>query len=185
MVAVDASGNTTPSASAAIDTSAIVAAPIRINAGGPAVTLGGVTWQADTYFSGGKSYANNAITDILGTTNDALYRTERSATTGPGSFSYNVPVSSSGNYEVKLHFAEIYHGATGGGAGGTGKRVFSVNLEGGPVEIANLDLNARVAPMTALVLTNTIAVTDGTLNIAFSSTVDQPKVSAIEIVKVS
>ncbi|WP_348525649.1 malectin domain-containing carbohydrate-binding protein [Litorihabitans aurantiacus] len=114
VVAVDASGNTTPSVSAAIDTSAIVAAPIRINAGGPAVTLGGVTWQADTYFSGGKSYANNAITDILGTTNDALYRTERSATTGPGTFSYNVPVSSSGTYEVKLHFAEIYHGATGG-----------------------------------------------------------------------
>ncbi|GMA32717.1 hypothetical protein [Litorihabitans aurantiacus] len=62
--------------------------------------------------------------------------------------------------------------------------MFSVNLEGGPVEIANLDLNARVAPMTAFITTNTIAVTDGTLNIAFSSTVDQPKVSAIEIVKV-
>ncbi|TGO06704.1 Fibronectin type III domain protein [Serinibacter arcticus] len=184
VVAVDASGNATASAVAAINTGAIVAAPIRINAGGPALTLGGVTWQADAFFSGGKTYANNAITDILGTTNDALYRTERSATTGPGTFSYNVPVSSSGTYEVKLHFAEIYHGATGGGAGGTGKRVFSVNLEGGPVEIANLDINARVAPMTALITTNTIAVTDGTLNMTFTSTVDQPKVSAIEIVKV-
>ena len=124
------------------------------------------------------------IADVLGTTSDQLYRTERSATTGPGSFSYGIPVPSPGQYQVKLHFAEIYHGATGGGAGGTGKRVFSVNMEGGPVEISNLDLNAVVAPMTAYITTHTISVTDGTLNIGFSSTIDQPKVSAIEIVKV-
>ena len=81
-------------------------------------------------------------------------------------------------------FAEIYHGATGGGAGGTGKRVFSVNLEGGATEIAALDLNAVVAPMTAHVRSNTLAVTDGNLDIDFSSTVDQAKISAIEIVHV-
>jgi fibronectin type 3 domain-containing protein len=184
VVAVDASGNQTAGASASVDTSSITAAPIRINAGGPALTLGGVSWAADTNFSGGKSFSNTAIADILGTTNDQLYRTERSALTGPGSFSYAIPVPSSGQYQVTLHFAEIWHGATNGGPGGTGKRVFSVNMEGGPVEISNLDLNAQVAPMTAYLTNHTIGVTDGTLNIGFSSTVDQPKVSGIEIVKV-
>ena len=176
----------TTSPSAAVDTSAIVSVftPIRINTGGGAVTAGGVNWLADTYFTGGKTYSNASVTQIAGTTADAIYLNERSATTDLGTFSYAIPLPTSGSYQVRLHFAEIYHGATGGGAGGTGKRVFSVNYEGGPVEIANLDLNAQVAPMTAYITTHTVSVTDGTLNIGFSSTVNQPTVSAIEILPV-
>ncbi|WP_247828490.1 PA14 domain-containing protein [Arthrobacter antioxidans] len=181
--AVDASGNTSPvsaTASAAIPASAGQA--IRINAGGGAVTTGGVNWLADTYFAGGKTYTNPAVTQIAGTDSDALYFSERSATTGPGTFGYNIPVPA-GNYTVRLHFAEIYHGATGGGAGGTGKRVFGVNLEGGPQEISNLDLNAVVSPMTAHIVSQTLGVTDGNLDIDFASTVDQPKISAIEVIR--
>ena len=184
VVAVDATGNAAPGTSAAVDTSALVMAPIRINAGGGAVTLNGVAWQADTFFSGGKSYSNSQVQQIAGTNDDLLYQSERSSTTDQGSFSYAIPVPASGNYQVTLHFAEIYHGATGGGAGGTGKRVFSVNMEGGPVEVVNLDLNSKVAPMTAYTETRTIPVTDGTLNLAFTATVNQPKVSAIEVIRV-
>jgi fibronectin type 3 domain-containing protein len=155
---------------------------IRINAGGPAVNAGGNAWLADTYFTGGKSYSNGQVTAIAGTTADAIYTSERSATTNLGTFGYNVPLPS-GNYTVRLHFAEIYWGATGGGAGGNGKRVFSVNLEGGGTEVTNLDLNAQVAPMTAHITSNTLNVTDGNLDIDFTATVDQPKVSAIEIVR--
>ncbi|MCR2824566.1 malectin domain-containing carbohydrate-binding protein [Microbacterium sp. zg.Y909] len=184
VVAVDATGNATPGASAPVDTSALAMAPIRINAGGGAVTLNGVNWQADTFFAGGKTYSNTQVTQIAGTNDDLLYQSERSSTTDQGTFSYAVPVPASGNYQVVLHFAEIYHGATGGGAGGAGKRVFSVNMEGGPVEVVNLDLNAKVAPMTAYTETRTIAVTDGTLNLAFTASVNQPKVSAIEVIHV-
>ena len=53
-----------------------------------------------------------------------------------------------------------------------------------PIEINNLDINAQVAPMTAYITTNSVPVTDGTLNIALTASVNQPKVSAIEIVKV-
>ncbi|NKX50149.1 hypothetical protein HER39_06115, partial [Arthrobacter deserti] len=35
---------------------------LRINAGGPAVTAGGVAWTADQYFSGGKSFTNPSVT---------------------------------------------------------------------------------------------------------------------------
>ncbi|WP_159449261.1 PA14 domain-containing protein [Demequina sp. NBRC 110051] len=186
IVALDATGNATPGAATAIDTSAVDEPAIRINAGGPTVTTGGNTWVADTPYVTGvntKTYTNGAVTQIANTTDDVLYLTERSTTASPGTINYAIPVAGSGGYSVTMHFAEIYHGATGGGTGGTGKRVFSVNFEGGTTEIVNLDLNAQVAPMTAYTTTNTVSVVDGTLNISLVSTVDQPKVSAIEIVK--
>ncbi|WP_234998789.1 malectin domain-containing carbohydrate-binding protein [Demequina sp. NBRC 110057] len=188
VVAVDASGNATPGASAVVDTSSIEAPPIRINAGGPTVTTGGATWVADTPYltgSGTKTYSNASVTQIAGTTDDVLYLTERSTNADMGTINYAIPVSGTGNYQVTLHFAEIYWGATNGGAGGTGKRVFSVNFEGGPTEISNLDINAQVSPMTAYKTLNEVWVTDGTLNIALTASVNQPKVSAIEVIKAS
>ncbi|WP_324650000.1 malectin domain-containing carbohydrate-binding protein [Georgenia sp. H159] len=157
-------------------------ATLRINAGGPAVTTGGVTWQADTYFSGGKSYSNSKVSAISGTTDDVLYLTERSATKNLGGFSYAIPAPADGEYTVRLHFAEIYFGATGGGAGGSGKRVFDVNIEGGAVEVDNYDIYAAVGAMAAEVKTFTTTVTDGSLDLAFTASVNQPKISAIEVV---
>src|SRR5690606_8904977 len=126
-----------------VDISSAGSQAIRINAGGGAVTTNGTSWLADTYFVGGKTYSNSAVTQIAGTTDDAIYLTERSAMTDLGTFGYDVPVPN-GTYTVKLHFAELYWGATNGGAGGTGKRVFNANFEGGTAEITGLDLNARV-----------------------------------------
>uniref|UniRef100_UPI000FDA2D25 malectin domain-containing carbohydrate-binding protein n=1 Tax=Georgenia faecalis TaxID=2483799 RepID=UPI000FDA2D25 len=185
VLAVDYSGTVSaPTSAVTVDLPDQPEAPVRINAGGGAVTTaGGVQWSADTAFAGGKTYTNPAVTAIAGTTNDVLYLTERSSTTNLGTFGYNVGVAG-GQYLVRLHFAEIYHGATGGGAGGTGKRVFSANLEGGPAEVTNLDLNAVVGPMTAHVVERTVTVTDGNLDIDFSATVNQPKVSAIEVIPV-
>ena len=129
MTAVDFSGNESePSA-----TKSAVVPPgsqptIRINTGGDVVTAGGVTWSADQYFSGGKSYAsaNLSASDIDVSASESgpaqVYLTEHSATSDGGSFSYNIPASATGTYTVKLHFAEIYWGAPGGGVGGAGKR---------------------------------------------------------------
>ncbi|MDD9206142.1 malectin domain-containing carbohydrate-binding protein, partial [Georgenia sp. 10Sc9-8] len=156
---------------------------VRINTGGGAVTTGGVSWSADQYFTGGKMYTNSAIGDIQGTTDDELYKSEHSAESNLGTFAYDIPVAGE-EYLVRLHFAEIYHGATDAGAGGTGKRVFSANLEGGDTEIVDLDLNAEVGPMTAYVEEFEVTVTDGNLDIDFSASVDQPKVSAIEVLPV-
>ncbi len=155
---------------------------VRINAGGPAVTTNGIAWSASQYFTGGKSYTNANVTGIAGTDNDAVYLTEYSATTSLGGFSFALPVpAGAATYTVKLHFAEIYWGATGGGPGGTGKRVFSVNFEGGTAELVNYDIFAQVGAMTAAVKTFGVPVSDGTLNISFTASVDQPKVSAIEV----
>ncbi|MEY2448503.1 MAG: hypothetical protein QOH79_1979 [Acidimicrobiaceae bacterium] len=157
-------------------------ATVGINAGGPATTIGGATWSADSGFIGGRAYTNPKVTEIAGTTDDAVYLNERSATQPLGGFSYSLPASTSGTYVVTLHFAEIYFGATGGGAGAAGKRVFSVNFEGGAVELANFDIFAAVGAMTATTRTFSVPVTDGSLDIAFSATADQPSIAALTVV---
>ncbi|WP_189362904.1 PKD domain-containing protein, partial [Algibacter mikhailovii] len=79
---------------------------LRINAGGPSLDFGGETFIADQYFTGGKFF-ENASAEV-----ESLYQTERSS--DEKEFNYNIPLAN-GTYEVTLHFAEIYWGATGGG----------------------------------------------------------------------
>lgn len=152
----------------------------RINSGGGDVVSGGITFQQDTFFSGqGKSYSNNNITDIANTDMDILYTSERSALSNQGSFGYDIPVPN-GTHTLKLHFAEIYWGATGGGPGGSGRRVFSVEIEGQDV-LVDYDINAEVGPMAAVIKTYDIEVTDNELNLNFIASTDQPKLSALEL----
>ncbi|MGI9551691.1 MAG: ThuA domain-containing protein [Aurantibacter sp.] len=154
---------------------------LRINSGGAAVVFNdSINYIADTLFIGnGQSYTNNNIADILETTQDSIYKTERTTNANLQSFGYNIPVSD-GDYEIKLHFAEIYWGATGGDGGGEGKRVFGVAIEGEEV-ITDYDMNAEKDPMTAIIKTFSATVVDGELNIDFGASVNQPKVAALEI----
>ncbi len=151
---------------------------IRINAGGPTMTYQGNTFSADASFTGGKSYTNGQARV------PQLYRSERSAGS-PFTFAYNVPVAD-GNYRVRLHFAEIYQGAQGGGAGGVGSRIFDVTLEDRLV-LDNFDIFAEVGAETVTVREYTVSVTDGQVNLFFDSSPevggsDQPKLSALEII---
>jgi N-acetylneuraminic acid mutarotase len=155
---------------------------VRWNAGGGALTTGGATWAADANFSGGYSYTNTKVTAIAGTTDDAIYLNERSATQNLGGFGYSIPTSAAGTHTVTLHFAEIYHGATGGGPAGDGKRVFSANLEGGAVELVDFDIYAAAGAMTATARTFSVPVADGRLDIVFTAKVDRPSVAAITVV---
>ncbi len=149
---------------------------IRINAGGPMVTFDNNEWVSDEFFVGGSSFANaNAqLPD--------LYKSERSSSSKM--FQYNVVVPN-GNYEVRLHFAEIYWGATGGGPGGIGSRIFDVLAEGSML-LDDYDIIADVGSETPVVKTFDVTVVDGQLSLVFdalgSDGVDQPKVSAIEVV---
>ncbi len=143
--------------------------PIRINAGGPTFADSMTrVWDADRNFSGGQTYSTTAA--IGGTVDDPLFRTERF-----GNFSYNLAVPS-GTYGVTLYFAELYWTSAG-------KRVFDVTAEGQLIA-DNLDIWSRVGANTALALTSQVSVTDGTLNLAFISGVDNAKLSAIEVVQV-
>lgn len=175
------SGGTTTLALSGQAGGSTVSPSYLINGGGPALTLENKNWTADKYFTGGKIYTNTKITNIANTNSDQLYKTERSSATP---FGYAFPVVD-GTYKVNLHFAEIYWGATGGGAGGVGKRVFGVNIEGGTVELLNFDIYAEVGAMKAVVKSFDVTVNDGTLNIDFSVKVNEPKIAAIEIISLT
>ena len=66
---------------------------IRINVGGGQTVLDNQIFMADTYASGGSQF--DEIIPIDGTTGDVLYQTERY-----GTFSYEIPVPSSGEYDI-------------------------------------------------------------------------------------
>ncbi|MDZ5662512.1 putative Ig domain-containing protein [Nocardioides sp. S-58] len=177
VLAVDTSQNASaPSATASVTTPPRPQAAIRINAGGPAVTTGGVAWGAQQYGTGGKTFTNAVA--IVGTTDDVLYQSEYSTETG--SIDYDIPVQN-GSYTVRLHFAEIYFGAPGGGPGGTGRRTFDVAVEG-QLRLDNYDIVADVGSATAAVKTYTVQVTDGKVDVDLDSVVNQAKISAIEVV---
>lgn len=154
---------------------------LRINAGADEdMMFGGYLFAADNFFTdNSKSWRNEQMNDVLGTSFDELYLTERYADANLGSFSYNIPVEN-GEYVVYLHFAEIWHGATGGGEGGAGKRVFSVNMEGTAV-LSDFDLATEAGAMTAVAKEFSVTVEDGELNINLTAGADRPKISAIEV----
>jgi hypothetical protein len=129
---------------------------VHINSGGVAFTASGNRqFVADTYFGGTDRTFSIPSGDILNTTDDVLYRTERSAS----SFNYTIPVTN-GSYNVVLHFAEIWFGAPGGGTGGAGKRQFHVDVEGGR-KLTNYDIFAAAGgAMRAIQVSLPVQVSD-------------------------
>lgn len=163
------------------EASAVLAADQRIDSGGAEYIDGaGASWCGDFGDVGGQAFSNPSVGDIAGTDDDDLYRSERSGDSqNPTTFRYHVPVAD-GDYRVRLHFAEIYWGAPGGGPGGVGQRVFDVFLEGGAV-LVDFDIFAEVGAATATVRSFDTSVVDGAVDLVFLSSADRPKVSAIEI----
>ncbi|MEP5376043.1 MAG: malectin domain-containing carbohydrate-binding protein, partial [Hyphomicrobiales bacterium] len=148
---------------------------VRLNSGGPEVTVGSDTFMAGQYNDGGVNYTNAiAIED---TTDDTLYQSERF-----GSFSYEIPISVADTYDIRLHFAEIYFGVPGNGSsGGEGSRVFDVFIEGNLV-LDNFDILSETAPATALVKEfDDVDISDGFATITLISEVENPKISGIEV----
>lgn len=180
----DAEGNTGALSDVVVldyDSGGVAPTIVRINAGGPTVSINGVRWDADQYFSGGGVFSNT--TEIAGTDADLIYQTER-FDAGMTGVTYNIPVPGDGDYNVTLHFAEIFFGAPGGGSGlgRAGQRVFSLDVEGGQATITNLDIYDEVGAATALVYTfENISVADGELEIVMSSSVREGKISGIEV----
>ena len=150
----------------ALATNAVVFA---VNAGGGAYTSTreGITYAADANFTGGAIYrTTNAISN---TQDDPLYQSERY-----GNFSYAIPVAN-GTYEITFRFVEVYHSSAG-------KRLFDTRVEGVEV-ISNFDIYAVSGKNNAYDIVKTVQVGDGTLNINFSTDVDNAKVSAFHVIK--
>ncbi|MEX0273270.1 MAG: malectin domain-containing carbohydrate-binding protein, partial [Flavobacteriaceae bacterium] len=153
---------------------------LRINTGGNSTTYNGDTFVADIYFDTGSTL------DRPQTGLPEPYKTFRYSTSEI--MGYDIPLAN-GDYTVNLHFAELWFGATGGGAGGVGSRVFDVSAEGQLIE-DNLDVFDEVGAETMLVRTHSVTVSDGTLNIDFDSRdvvggERHPIINAIEVLGVT
>ncbi|MFZ5519182.1 MAG: malectin domain-containing carbohydrate-binding protein, partial [Candidatus Zhuqueibacterota bacterium] len=147
----------------------------RVNCGGSSSYTDGSSqvWAADKAYTsgtwgyvGGRTYSTSHA--IANTTDDALYQRERWETT----FSYRFDVVS-GNYTVILHFAEIYFQQAG-------QRIFDVSLEGSVV-LNDYDIYAEAGHDAATWKSYQVSVSDGRLDIDFSTTEDAAKISAIEV----
>ncbi len=160
----------------------------RVNAGGGLVT-GTPNWSADS--SGSPSpYVNSAATLVFSTntaidtthasippgTPTSLFQTERYDPPGGSEMQWDFPVTP-GTYEVRLYFAEIYSGAQSVGA-----RVFDVTIEGALV-LNDYDIFAEVGIYKG-VMKPFVVTADANLDIDFGHVVENPKVSAIEILPV-
>ena len=174
---------------------------LRINAFGGQVAAidGGPVWQAD-----GEGAANSPYLDLdspdpaqdrgdaqgyggdaaaipAGVPQDVL----NTARSSDAPFAYSIPVSDlagNGNYTVTLHFAELFPGNQT-----AGQRSFDVAIEGQTLgALDDVDPSAGVGAGDVLTVSYDVAVTDGTLNIAFQQDLsDNPIVNAIEVASFS
>ncbi|QOV91332.1 PA14 domain-containing protein [Humisphaera borealis] len=167
--AVDTSGNESAQSAAASATRNAVALPtIRINTGGGAFTdSNGVTWAADQYFTGGTAAVSSH--DVTGTIDDPLYLARRW-----GAYTYAVPAAN-GDYVLSLHFSDpVYTTA--------GSRKFSVKAEGLTI-LDNFDLVANAGGgKKKFVRSFNVTIADGFLNLQTIKILDNPIISAIELV---
>jgi hypothetical protein len=162
----------------------------RVNAGGPSVgASAGPDWTSDEsgsqFSSNGSTYTASGLStgDVDNPTEapSEVYLTERY---GDQSWSFDVTAGES--YEVRLYFAEIFHGVAGSAAAqgaDEGDRVFDVSIEGDQ-KLDDYDVVAETGDAaTATVETFEITPSDGTLDVSFSTETDNAKLSAIEVVE--
>jgi endoglucanase len=144
-------------------------APLRIDAAASAgyTDTSGNLWLADTGFIGGQ-IGNLGNISIANTSDPRIYQTERFKLTG-----YALAVAN-GNYTVRLHFAESFYTAPG-------QRVFSVTVEGTPINAIDVFAEAGAA-RTALIKTANVTVSDRQLNLDFTASVGETMIDGIEVI---
>jgi ELWxxDGT repeat protein len=156
---------------------------LRINAGGPEVYAevepefpNPLVPNLYYYFAPDKYFSGGNVTNPK--PGDPAARSVYDARRW-GAFGYNIPVAK-GTYQVVLHFTEPYWGVRV--PGGAGSRKFNVDLEGSR-KLTEYDVFAKAGGAEVPIReTYAVAVTDGTLNIAFSrGSADNAIVSALEV----
>lgn len=129
-------------------------------------SLGRVYDKEMNFLGGTVSSKPNAI---AGTADPTLYRSYRF-----GNFGYRISLAN-GTYQIVLKFMEPYWTRTGA-------RVFSVSAEG-QTKLANLDIFKEVGQFRAVDKSVNVVVSDGTLNLQLTPSVDNAVLSALEITR--
>ncbi|MEM7591345.1 MAG: malectin domain-containing carbohydrate-binding protein, partial [Cyanobacteria bacterium P01_A01_bin.83] len=165
----------------------------RVNAGGSQVAAvdGGLAWSADTVDNNSPFLVNPGSNDtasfaavepgatVPNSTPGGIFDTERWDSSGGSEMQWAFDVPASGSYEVRL-----YMGNGWGGTQDPGARVFDLALEGSvPSNLDNVDLSNQFGHLVGGVISNTLTVDDGTLNIEFIHDVQNPLINGIEILQ--
>jgi hypothetical protein len=107
---------------------------------------------------------------VTGTREPALFLSEH---WGMSAFSCKIP---DGKYVAKLYFAETYEGISG-----EGQRVFSYNVQGH--EFKDFDIWVKASGRDrAYIESVSVEVTNGEFRIVFTRQIENPAISAIEII---
>jgi len=142
---------------------------IKTGASQPLTDETGVVWRADTGFAGGDTIERPGIA-IANTKTPSVYQAERYSMSA---FHWKL---ANGKYTVKLHFAETFEGVTA-----AGERVFGFEVEGHAFKDFDVFKLAGGA-QRAYVESVAVEVKDGSLDITFSSQVENPEINALEII---
>ena len=157
----------------------------RINAGGPTVGAvdNGPDWEGDggAYVNTGNSAGYGPVPNVDGsvdqtTTPRAIFDSERWDQGDGPEMQWTLPVESGTNVKVRLFLADRYDGTSA-----PGSRVFDVNVEGGAVELDDLDLTGTLGHGTGHMYEYDF-MSDGVINIDFGHVVENPLVNGIEII---
>ena len=165
----------------------------RVNAGGSQIAAidGGIAWSADTKSSnssfltnpGSNSTASFSAVEpgqtVPETTPGAIFDSVRWDGSGGSEMQWAFEVSEAGLYEVRLYMGNGF-----GGTNDPGERIFDVAIENSVLSnLDDVDLSDQFGHLVGGMISNTVEVTDGTLNIEFLHEVQNPLVNGIEIIQ--
>lgn len=180
----------------------------RVNGGGilvAATDMPNPDWTADTvaaaspYLTGLATTGNSTYSQTAGNahqgpiimtdpslpagTPSSIFQTERydNADVAPQML-WQFPIPIGTQVEVRLYFAEIFSGINAAGG-----RVFDVSIEGAvPAVYNDVDAFSRNGALGAFMLSHTLTMTDGILDIEFIHLgIENPAIKAIEIIDIS
>ena len=168
----------------------------RINVGGGEVTDGSsLAWAADTSTDpspnriGSGGIKARTVSRAIGTSSPTIpggtpatiFRSERSDPFRAPNMLWDFAVAPGSEVEVRLYFAELFNKIDT-----VGKRVFDVAVEGSvPTVFDDIDPFAIAGNNSGFMLSDTVIVSDGLLNLEFLHEDQRPVVSGIEIINLS
>ena len=165
----------------------------RVNVGGVEVAAadGGMAWSADTMTDnspflsspGSNNTASYSAVEpgatIPTTIPSAIFDTERWDKSGDSSMQWAFDVPKNGLYEVRLYMGNGFSGTND-----PGERVFNVAVEGNvPDDFSNIDPSSLFGHQIGGVVSSTVIVNDGTLDLEFLHGAQNPLVNGLEIVR--
>ncbi len=155
----------------------------RVNAGGDIVPASdnGPPWVAHEEYAEGSTYTTAEPIQLHRSvppgTPVEVFETELWDPPIGDEMTWELPVPHPGQYELRLYFAEIWHQGQAAGI-----RVFDVEVEGALV-MDDYDIFADVGGYTGVRKTFQTTVSDGSLTLRLLHEVENPKVSAVEVLQ--